>query len=157
MDFDKELIAIYPWILKIARKYCYTIEEAEDLAGETVCKMLSNKNRFENGCPLKPWCKVIMLNTYITNYNRNSLVRFVGYEHVLDFTSSRNISDRLAFRELVSAIRRCAAKSCSIECVIYHAKGYSYDEISKILRIPITTVRSRISWGRKILGEEIGY
>lgn len=155
MDFEKELAAIYPWILRIARNYCCSIQEAEDLAGDTIYKVLSNKNRFETGRPLKPWCEVIMINTFITSYNRKSLVRFVDYEQAIEHPSYTNTSDTLSFKELVTIIRKCASKSCNIECVIYYAKGYSYDEISEILHIPVGTVRSRIFWGRKILSQEI--
>lgn len=157
MDFDRELATIYPWLLGIARKYCQSFEEAEDLAGDTVYKALSNKERFEDGRSLKPWCEVIMLNTYKTNYNRKSIVRFVSYEQVYDFISAKQAYDGVLFKDILSVIRRCAAKSCCIECVIYYAKGYSYDEISTMLHIPISTVRSRISLGRKILSRELEY
>lgn len=35
--------------------------------------------------------------------------------------------------------------------VILYSKGYSYDEIGKIKRIPLGTVKSRISDSRKLL------
>lgn len=40
---------------------------------------------------------------------------------------------------------------------MYYASGYSYDEISEILNIPVGTVRSRISSGRKMLLQEFKY
>ncbi|EFG13756.1 conserved hypothetical protein [Bacteroides xylanisolvens SD CC 1b] len=40
---------------------------------------------------------------------------------------------------------------------MYYASGYSYDEISEILNIPVGTVRSRISSGRKQLCQELKY
>lgn len=40
---------------------------------------------------------------------------------------------------------------------MYYASGYSYDEISEILNIPVGTVRSRISSARKFILHEIGY
>lgn len=54
-----------------------------------------------------------------------------------------------------TTIRECARKSVAIECVILYAKGYNYDEISKMLRIPKGTVMSRISNGRKMLREAL--
>ncbi|WP_300701008.1 RNA polymerase sigma factor [Bacteroides sp.] len=155
MDFEKELSSIYPWILGIARKYCCSIQEAEDLAGDTIYKVLSNKTRFEHGRPLKPWCEVILINTFITNYNRKTFIRYVDFEKAFELSSYTSIPDILSFKEIVAIIRRCAAKSCSIECVIYYAKGYSYDEISEILHIPVGTVRSRIFLGRKMLSREL--
>lgn len=89
MDFEKEIALLYPWIVKVARKYCWSIQDAEDLANDTVYKALLNKDKFESGRPLKPWCEVIMQNTYITNYNRKSIIRFVDYDDVCQVVSLR--------------------------------------------------------------------
>lgn len=156
MDFEREIIAIYPWIVRVARKYCWSTQDAEDLANDTVYKALLNKDKFEIGKPLKPWCEVIMQNTYITSYNRKSIIRFVDYDDVCQVVSLRLASERTLFHEILSVIRRCAFKSCCIECVLLYAKGYSYDEISQLLNIPTTTVRSRISFGRELLRRELG-
>lgn len=53
MDFEREIIAIYPWIIRVARKYCWSMQDAEDLANDTVYKALLNKDKFEIGRPLK--------------------------------------------------------------------------------------------------------
>ena len=61
----------------------------------------------------------------------------------------------ILFDDLVSTIQRCAKKSRCIDSVMYYASGYSYDEISEILNIPVGTVRSRISSGRKMIWHEL--
>lgn len=155
MDFDKELSELYPWVLQTARKYCWRLQDAEDLAGETIYKILINRDKFDDSKPLKPWCLVIMINTYITKYNHNSLIQFIGYDAMLENSLSHNTSDITTFNDILSTIHRCARKSCCIDSVIYYAKGYSYDEISRILDVPVSTVRSRISFGRKILLQEL--
>ena len=38
-----------------------------------------------------------------------------------------------------------------------YAAGYSYEEISKNMHIPVGTVRSRISYGRDMLRKYIDY
>lgn len=155
MDFETEIALLYPWIVRVARKYCWSTQDAEDLANDTVYKALLNKDKFESGRPLKPWCEVIMQNTYITSYNRKSIIRFVDYDDAFQVMSLRVASERTLLHEVLSVIRRCAFKSCCIECVLLSAKGYSYDEISQMLNIPITTVRSRISFGRELLRREL--
>ena len=47
MDFEKEIALLYPWIVKVARKYCWSIQDAEDLANDTVYKALLNKDKFQ--------------------------------------------------------------------------------------------------------------
>lgn len=155
MDFDKVISDIYPWILNMARKYCRSRQDAEDLAGETVFKMLANRDKFDSSKPIKPWCVAVMKNTFITLYNRNSLVYFIGYDPMNECCSTFNSYDMVMFHDLVSVLHRCLHKTCCMECVMYYAKGYSYDEISVLLGIPIGTVRSRIFFGRKIIRQEI--
>ena len=158
MDFDNTLSEIYPWILQVARRYCRSIQDAEDLAGETIFKMLQNRDKFDNSKPIKPWCITIMQNTFITLYNRSVLVHFTSYDEVAECRSSSYSAYSLAiFHDTLSAIHRCASHSCCMECVIYYAKGYSYDEISELIGIPIGTVRSRISFGRKMMHKELNH
>lgn len=151
MDFEKELSDLYPWILRVARRYYYSIQDAEDLASDTVYKMLVNRDKFDRNRNMKPWCLIVMQNTYITQYHRKSLIPFVNYPDVIERYSSFDVLSHSILQDMLSIIQRCARKSCCIESVTYYAEGYSYDEISDILNIPVGTVRSRISFGRKIL------
>lgn len=157
MDFEKELSDIYPWLLKTARRFCYSIQDAEDLAGDTIYKLLINRDRFDCSKPLQPWCLVVMRNIYIIRYNRGSLISFTSIDIVEEHIGFDSAIHSVYFNDLMSVIQRCAEKSCCIDSVMSYANGYSYDEISKILNIPVGTVRSRISSGRKFLLHEIGY
>ena len=47
MDFEKEVSEIYPWILRVAKRFCRSMQDAEDLAGDTVYKMLINRDKFD--------------------------------------------------------------------------------------------------------------
>lgn len=156
MDFEQELSKIYPWILKVAKRFCWSVQDAEDLAGDTVYKLLVNRDKFDCSKPLQPLCLVVMRNTYIIRYNRNSLIHFTGINTVEENVVSNCTSHSILFDDLIFTIQRCAQKSRCIDSVMYYAKGYSYDEISEILHIPVGTVRSRISSGRKLILQEIG-
>lgn len=157
MDFEKELSELYPWILRVAKKFCRSMQDAEDLAGDTVYKMLINQDKFDKSKPLKPWCLAVMQNTYITQYNRNSLIHFIEYDLEMEKISSDNAASMVMFNDIMCAIHRCAQKSLCMDSLIYCAQGYSYDEISELLNISIGTVRSRISFGRKILNQELNH
>lgn len=157
MDFEKELSELYPWILRVAKKFCRSMQDAEDLAGDTVYKLLINQDKFDTSKPLKPWCLAVMQNTYITQYNRNSLIHFIEYDLEIEKISSDNASSMLMFNDIMGVINRCAQKSRCIDSLVYCAQGYSYDEISELLNISIGTVKSRISFGRKILNQELNH
>ena len=123
MDFEKELSEIYPWILKVARKFCCSMQDAEDLAGDTVYKLLVNRDKFDCSKPLQPWCLIIMRNTYIIRYNRNSLIHFTGLDMVDGSAISNCTAHSILFDDLVSIIQRCAKKSRCIDSVMYYAVG----------------------------------
>lgn len=156
-NFDNEVVEIYPWLLRRAKKYCPFWDDAEDLTGDTICKLLENKSKFREGESLKPWCIIILRNTFLTMYNKQALIRFVSYESVLDADISFNSLSSLYHDEILSIISKCTRKTKCMESLVLHVKGYSYDEISLLLNIPVGTVSSRISSGRKILSRELDF
>lgn len=68
-----------------------------------------------------------MRNVYITKYNRQSLVTFVDYDSVPEFSFSCFSEDLTLFNDALGVIKRYIRKSHCLDCVIYFAKGYSYE------------------------------
>lgn len=151
MILSNLIVSHYRWIVQSAYKFCRNRMDAEDLAEETIFKMLSNSNSFNEEKPFKPWCSVIMLNTYITAYNRDLLVYFEDEEKGRNEMSATDTDQQVGYSELLDIVEFCRGKSCSIDCVMMYARGYSYDEIAESMGIPVGTVRSRISYGRDLL------
>ena len=147
------MIEQYQWILGMARKYCRNIMDAEDLAEETIYKILSNKRKFDSSKSFRPWCSVIMLNTYITAYNHDLLIRFDSEEKADYVHSYFDAENETLKNELYE---KCRCKSCSVDCAVMYAEGYSYEEIAKKMNIPAGTVRSRISYAREMIRKCIG-
>lgn len=129
--------------------------DAEDLASETIFKILINRSKYDSSRNFRPWCSVIMLNTYITIYHHDSLIRFDSEEKA-DYVHSYFDAENETLRnELYGIIEKCRRKSCSVDCAIMYAEGYSYEEISKKMNIPLGTVRSRISFARNMIRQHI--
>lgn len=42
-DFNREIADLYPWLFKIARRYCSSVCDIEDLVGDTIYKVFCNK------------------------------------------------------------------------------------------------------------------
>ena len=92
-----------------------------------------------------------MLNTYITTYNHESLIRFDSEEKAEHIHSYFDADNEMLRNELYGIIEKCRRKSCSVDCAIMYAEGYSYEEIAKKMHIPLGTVRSRISFARNMI------
>lgn len=156
MDIERLVVDHFSWLRRKALLFCQNEIDAEDLASETAEKLLRSRVRFDTRKEFKPWALVVMRNTFITQYNRRKCVPFTSMDDNYPYPSSCKTDQELAVANIFSTIRACARKSIAIECVILYAKGYNYEEISKMLGIPKGTVMSRISNGRKMLRDALG-
>ena len=150
MRFENKLVALIPWINNLARRYYKDEMNSEDLASETILKILLNKDRYNNNKDLKPWCVAIMQNTFLTWSARTSLVQFVAIENI----DVGSMASYIEFNDIISILKG-HINSLNVMCVYLYAAGYSYEEIADKLNIKIGTVRSRIFNGRKILRYEL--
>lgn len=151
MKIERLVVENAAWIRRKAYSYCQNDFDAEDLASDTIERILKSCERFDGRRDFRPWASVIMLNIYITQYNRRKCVPFVGMDDDYSYASGYRADQDLAVSNILRTVRECARKSIAIECVMLYAKGYEYDEISRMLGIPKGTVMSRISNGRKML------
>lgn len=139
------------WLRNAALRYCRDLCDAEDLAGETAEKLLRHGGKYDARKSFRPWALAIMRNTFITQCNRQKCVPFTLLDDCYPAVSPYLADQRMAVSAILSAIRKYARKSVAVECVVLYAKGYGYCEIAAMLGIPLGTVMSRISNGRKML------
>lgn len=155
MNIEDLVVKHAGWIRSKARRYYADEFDADDLASETIYKCLSQARRFNPDMSFKPWALAIMENTYITQYNRRKCVLFTDYEDYDPYMGEEYADQRVSVNRILSIVRDCGRKSRCIECVLLYAKGYSYDEIAEKIGIPVGTVKSRVSAGRKMLREAL--
>lgn len=146
-----ENVALYhEWIRRKAMLMCRDRHQAEDLASETIIKCLLNSHRFDSKKDFKPWVLVIMANTYL-KWIRHSKCIVMTELPQTDIPGNKDTDELISFHYLVRAIMDLNRRTPFIESVVLYAKGYNYNEISRLLRIPIGTVKSRINKGRALL------
>lgn len=155
MKIERLVVENLTWLKRKAHQYYSDDFDADDLASETIEKILRSKDKFDSRKSFRPWALTVMHNTYITQYNRRKCVPFTGMDDDYSYASPLTAEQDMAISHILATVRECARKSVAIECVILYAKGYNYDEISKMLGIPKGTVISRISNGRKMLREAL--
>lgn len=155
MNIENLIVEHAGWIRRKARRYYADDNDADDLASETIYKCLCNARRFDSGMSFKPWALAIMENTYITQYNRRRCVLFTGYDEYDPYLGDEYADQRASVNRILSIVRDCGRKSRCIECVLLYAKGFSYEEIAAKIGIPVGTVKSRVSAGRKMLRDAI--
>ena len=146
MNPTAEIIALMPFLLRYARHLCHDGEEAADLRSETLCRALENIDRYDPAKNVKSWLVAIMLNCFITAYNRRRLT--FTYRNRLKANRGREMShsDPATTLDLAAVVNEC----CKDEVLMF-AAGYDCNEIAKAKGILAATIRSRIFAERRRL------
>jgi RNA polymerase sigma-70 factor (ECF subfamily) len=156
----EHLDALYRTALRLTRNP----QDAEDLVQDAFLKAFEHFHQFQQGTNFKAWIFRILTNTFINNYHKKmrspspvdfekvafSIENDPEVEEVQELVRRKDRLNDLFADEVVTAIEsvpeeyRLAVLLCDVE-------EFSYREIAEILQVPIGTVMSRISRGRKIL------
>lgn len=162
-DFEREAIPHMDALFNFALKMTGDSDEADDLVQETYLKAFRFFDKFEKGTNCKAWLFRIMKNTYINKYRKETKEPDkVDYEDVENYYENvkpsstdsahleKDIYDNLLDDELSEAINSLPEdfKTVVILCDI---EGFTYEEISDFIDVPVGTVRSRLHRARKML------
>ncbi|HEY1303733.1 MAG TPA: sigma-70 family RNA polymerase sigma factor [Vicinamibacterales bacterium] len=140
--------------------------DAEDLVQDTMVKALRFEDRFERGTNLKAWLYTILHNTW-RNRLRDAARRAVDVdsERIEELAAQQDgpieaeTPERLLLREALGQEVQAALDNlpASFRQAVWlrDVEEFSYAEIAKMLDIPIGTVMSRISRGRRLLFDEL--
>lgn len=127
--------------------------EAEDLLQETLTEALGSFHRFAEGSNCRAWLVSIM-------YHRQSKRRHAATRLQLVSNAEEHIANTIAFEpptpqnltdeEVLSALKQLP-RSFQEVVILADIEELSYREIAFVTDVPVGTVMSRISRGRKLL------
>lgn len=131
------------------------LDDSYDVAEEAFIKAYINLNGFDTTKKFSSWIYRIVHNEAV-NYIKSRRFGVYNSEEILENIEDKSPSleewfDRNALKEYVEkSLNKLPLKYR--ECIVlYYLDDYSYDEISEILKIPIGTVGTNISRGKKML------
>lgn len=138
---------------------------AKDLLQETYLKAFRFIDYFEIGTNAKAWLLRIMKNSFINEYRKKTKApNKVALEDVNqkdDFEDDFTVTDlrtevfgNLIGDEVTKAINNLPADYRLI-ILLSDIENFKYDEIAKIIDVPIGTVRSRLHRARQMLKEKL--
>lgn len=139
-------------------------QDSEDLVQDTYLKAYQFFHRFEPGTNFKAWIFKILMNTFINRYHKKmrtpQSIQFEKVEYTVESDASPEefyllMKNQERFKELftdevVLAVDQMP-ENYKVAVLLCDLEEFSYKEISDMLDIPIGTVMSRISRGRKFL------
>ncbi len=165
--FEEELFPHMDALKTFAFHLTYNDEDAEDLVQETYLKAHKFIERYIAGTNAKAWLFKILKNAYINEYRKKSKrPTQIDFEEIVNFHNNddpsksayfdlrENLFSNMMGDEVTIAINsmpidfRTVVLLCDIE-------GFTYEEISKIIDVPIGTVRSRLFRARNMLKEKL--
>ncbi len=131
--------------------------KAEDVVQETYLQAWKSFARFVPGTNCRAWLFKILVNTIHHHRRKWFNLRLVpeGEEILEQTAAAAAISERITEAEILHALDglpadyRAAVLLCDVE-------EFSYKEIAGALDVPIGTVMSRLSRGRRLLRERLG-
>jgi RNA polymerase sigma-70 factor, ECF subfamily len=162
-DFAREALShvdsLYGTALRLTRRPA----DAEDLVQDTYLKAFRASDQFERGTNLKAWLFTILHNTY-RNTLRHDVRNPVNVdsevvERAADVIAEDHNPEQLLTRATLDANLQAALDALpdAFRQAVWlrDVEEFSYAEIAEIVGVPIGTVMSRISRGRRLLYERL--
>jgi len=154
---DKELYReiITRYQDKLLRYALYLIrdkEKAADAVQESFIKAFINLNAFNLKMKFSSWIYRIVHNQAINIINKNK--KELPLLDNVDFDSGKNTEFDLSKKEIKERVDKCINQipmMYSEPLSLYYLEEKSYEEISDILRLPVSTVGTRINRAKSIM------
>jgi RNA polymerase sigma-70 factor (ECF subfamily) len=140
---------IFSYIYRMVRNY----HDAEDITFDTFIKCFKNLSRFDTSKRFSTWLFTIAHNTTLDFFRKNKQ----EYEY-FDETHAApdNLVEEFEKKRKREKIEQCLAQLPPIDrelVILFHREEHTYEEISEILDLPITTIKTRLHRTRKKLAD----
>lgn len=166
--FDGEFMPHIDSMYNFAYRLTFDEDDAKDLVQDTYMKAFRFISSFQEGTNAKAWLYRILKNSFINDYRKKSKQPAkVDYQEVEQFYNSEDtpkdatVDLRLeTTKDMIGDEISNALNSLAIDfrtvIILCDLEGFTYEEMAKILDIPIGTVRSRLHRARNLLREKLG-
>jgi len=165
--FETEFLPHIESMYNFAYRLTYDEDDSKDLVQETYLKAYRFIESFQKGTNGKAWLFRILKNSFINDFRKRSKEPSkVDYQEVESFYNSEEVDQRITTDLRVETVRDMigdeisnALNSLDVDfrtvIILCDLEGFKYDEMAKILDIPIGTVRSRLHRARNLLNEKL--
>ena len=142
-------------------------DDAKDLVQDTYLKAFRFIESFQKGTNAKAWLFRILKNSFINDYRKKSKEPSkVDYQEVETYYNSDEVDRQItpdlrveSLKDMIGDEISNALNSLDVDfrtvIILCDLEGFKYEEMAKILDIPIGTVRSRLHRARNLLKEKL--
>jgi RNA polymerase sigma-70 factor, ECF subfamily len=166
-DFEAGVLAQLDSLYRTALRMTNNPQEAEDLVQETMLKAFRFSDSYQRGTNLRAWLFRILNTSAINRYRKQAShpmttslpegEEFYLYNRIRDLSGqelSTGAEDEVLSQYLDEDVYKALSDlppNFRMPIILADIEGLSYKEIAEALQIPIGTVMSRISRGRRQL------
>lgn len=156
-SFETEAMPHLNDIFRTATRILGDRARAEDVAQEVYLQAWKSFDRFEPGTNCRAWLFKILF--HCVNHHRRKWFRFPLLKETEEFiestlTAPESIPEHITDTEILAALDRVPGDFRAVVLLV-DVEEFAYKEAADILGIPIGTVMSRLSRGRKALREQL--
>jgi RNA polymerase sigma-70 factor (ECF subfamily) len=148
-DFARLLEAEIPRLRRYARALTRDVTRADDLVQSGLARAIAKQHLWQPGTDLRAWLFTILHNQNVNDVRRS--VREGVSVDIDEIAPVLSVQPRamasLELRDLRAAIDQLTPEHRQV-ILLVGLEGMEYEEVGRILGVPIGTVRSRLSRGR---------
>lgn len=140
---------IFSYVYRMVRNY----HDAEDITFDTFIKCFKSLDRFDQTRSFSTWIFTIAHNVTIDFLRKNKQeYEYFDNRHAVGDDFVQEYEKKQKLENIEQAIAKLPSLDREI-VILFHREEYSYQEISEILDIPVTTIKTRLHRARKRLRE----
>ena len=165
--FDQEFMPHINSMYNFGFRLTLDRDDAKDLVQDTYLKAYRFIESFQKGTNAKAWLFRILKNSFINDYRKKSKEPAkVDYQEVETYYNSEDVDRQItpdlrveALQDMIGDEISNALNALDVDfrtvIILCDLEGFKYEEMAKILDIPIGTVRSRLHRARQLLKEKL--
>lgn len=154
---NKELLSEMDSLKRFALKLTRNASDADDLTQATLLRALEKRHLFTPDTNLLGWTSRIMYHLFVSEYRRK--VKFeTQYDpenYIAAWSVDATQESTVELQQVNDAMNSLSGDHREI-LVMVCVKGMPYADVSEALKIPVGTVRSRLSRARESLQLQLG-
>ena len=158
--FEQEALVHLDALYRVALRLTANPSDAEDLVQETMLRAFRSWDRYTPGTNAKGWLLTILRHLFINEYRRkkrhpetvdvDTIEPFALFQEVQEEDPQGAFFDKIVDDEVLRAVDQLP-EAFREAVTLSDVEGLSYEEVAKVLDVPVGTVKSRLYRGRRLL------